>query len=155
MKFGNYTSQIFANIYLNEQDQFVKHNLRIKYYARYLDDSVLIVKTKDEAKNALKKITEFLEKNLELKLNKKTQIFKGKQGINFCGYKINEYRMKLRDKGKRKLKKKIKKLTNKIYLDEMTSKDAKRFLAGHMGYVKYANVNNLLNKLFYIETNEG
>ena len=45
-----------------------------------------------------------------LEVNKKTQIFKSKQGVNFCGYKINEYRLKIRDKGKRKLKKKIKKL---------------------------------------------
>ena len=45
-----------------------------------------------------------------LELNKKTQIFKSKQGVNFCEYKINEYRLKIRDKGKRKLKKKIKKL---------------------------------------------
>ena len=36
-----------------------------------------------------------------LELNKKTQIFKSKQGVNFCGYKINEYRLKIRDKGKR------------------------------------------------------
>ena len=69
----------------------------VKYYARYLDDSIIIVRTKEEAKNALNEITKFLEDNLKLKLNKKTQIFKGKQGVNFCGYKINEYRMKLRN----------------------------------------------------------
>ena len=88
---------------------------------------------------------------MKLKLNKKTQIFKGKQGINFCGYKINEYRMKIRDKGKRKLKKKVKKLTNKIYNGEITSSDAKKYLAGHLGYIKYANSYNLVDKLFYIE----
>ena len=71
--------------------------------------------------------------------------------MNFCGYKINEYRMKIRDKGKRKLKKKVKYLTNQIYQGKMTSKEAKKYLAGHMGYIKYANVNNLLKKLFYIE----
>ena len=91
---------MFGNIYLNEQDQFVKQKLHIKYYCRYLDDSIIIVKTKEEAKMCLEKITKFLEENLQLKLNKKTQIFKGKQGVNFCGYKINEYRMKIRDKGK-------------------------------------------------------
>ena len=84
LEIGNYTSQMFGNIYLNEQDQFVKHKLHIKYYARYLDDSVIIVKTKEEAKIALKEIAKFLEENLRLKLNNKTQIFKGKQGINFC-----------------------------------------------------------------------
>ena len=151
LEIGNYTSQMFGNIYLNEQDQFIKHKLHIKYYARYLDDSVLIVKTKQEAKYALEEITKFLDENLNLKLNKKTQIFKGKQGVNFCGYKINEYRMKLRDKGKRKLKKKIKKLTNKVYLSNMTSKEARKYLAGHLGYIKHANVRNLLDKLFYIE----
>ena len=115
------------------------------------DDSIVIVRTKQEAKETLEQITQFLQENLHLKLNKKTQIFKGKQGVNFCGYKINEYRMKLRNKGKRKLKKKVKKLTNKIYTGEISSKDARLYLAGHLGYIKYANVKNLMDKLFYIE----
>ena len=153
LEIGNYTSQMFGNIYLNEQDQFIKHKLHIKYYARYLDDSVIIVKTKEEAKKALKEITKFLEEKLELKLNKKTQIFKGKQGVNFCGYKINEYRMKIRDKGKRKLKKKVKYLKEQIYKGNFTSKEAKKYLAGHLGYIKYANVNNLVNSIFYNENN--
>jgi len=151
LEIGNYTSQMFANIYLNEIDQYIKHNLKIKYYCRYLDDSIVIVETKKEAKNALEKIKMFLKENLGLELNKKTQIFKNKQGVNFCGYKINEYRMKLRDKGKQKLKKKVKKLTLKIKNGEITSKEAKKYLAGHMGYIKYANANNLLEKLFYLE----
>ncbi len=71
--------------------------------------------------------------------------------MNFCGYKINEYRMKLRDKGKRKLKKKVKHLKNKIKNGELTSKEAKKYLAGHFGYINIANVNNLLERLFYIE----
>lgn len=86
--------------------------------------------------------------NLQLKLNSKTQIFKGKQGVNFCGYKINEYRMKLRDKGKRKLKKKIRYLKYEIRNGNMCYKDAKKYLAGHMGYIKYANTYNLIDKLF-------
>ena len=88
---------MFANIYLNEVDQYIKHKLHIKYYCRYLDDSVVIVKTKEEAKFALEQIQRFLKENLKLELNKKTQIFKNKQGVNFCGYKINEYRLKIRD----------------------------------------------------------
>ena len=147
----NYTSQMFANIYLNEVDQYVKHKLKIKYYCRYLDDSVLMVKTKKEAKEALKKIQIFLKEKLELELNKKTQILKNKQGVNFCGYKINEYRMKIRDKGKRKLKKKIKKLKYEIKIGKITSKEAHKYLAGHLGYIKIADVKNLTDKLFYKE----
>jgi len=151
LEIGNYTSQMFANIYLNEVDQYIKHELKIKYYCRYLDDSIVIVQTKQEAKEALSKIQEFLKDNLKLELNQKTQIFKSKQGVNFCGYKINEYRLKLRDKGKRKLKKKIKKLKEKIREGKMTSKEAKKYLAGHLGYIQIANVKNLTDKLFYIE----
>ena len=151
LEIGNYTSQVFANIYLNEVDQYIKHVLKIKYYARYLDDSILIVRTKKEAKNALNQIKTFLKEKLQLELNNKTQIFKGKQGVNFCGYKINEYRLKLRDKGKRKLKKKVKTLKRRIKTGEIDSKEAHRLLAGNWGYAKWANVYNLKKKLFYIE----
>ena len=142
---------MFANIYLNEIDQFVKHKLHIKYYCRYLDDSIVIAKTKKEAIETLNKIKEFLHTNLKLELNKKTQIFKSKQGVNFCGYKINEDRLKIRDKGKRKLKNKVKKLEKLVKEGKITSKEAHKYLAGHMGYIKIANVKNLTEKLFYTE----
>ena len=120
---------MFANIYLNEIDQYIKHELRVKYYYRYMDDGVILVKTKNEAKEILEKIKSFLKNELQLELNKKTQIFKSKQGVNFCGYKINEYRLKIRDKGKRKLKKKIKILKEEIKQGKTTSKEAKKYLA--------------------------
>lgn len=142
---------MFGNIYLNELDQYIKHKLKIKYYFRYLDDSILLVKTKEEAIKSLQEIKIFLNEKLKLELNQKTQIFKSKQGVNFCGYKINENRLKIRDKGKRKLKKKIKYLKYEIKNGRMTSNEAKKYLAGHFGYIKIANVNNLTKKLFYIE----
>ena len=111
--------------------------------------SVILVKSKEQAKETLKNIKIFLKENLKLELNKKTQIFKNKQGVNFCGYKINEYRLKIRDKGKRKLKVKVKILKEKIKQGRITSKEAKKYLAGHMGYIKIANTYNLENKLFY------
>ena len=88
---------------------------------------------------------------MKLELNKKTQIFKNKKGVNFCGYKINEYRLKLRDKGKRKLKKKVKKLKQKIKEGKISSKESKKYLAGHLGYIQIANVKNLTDKLFFNE----
>jgi RNA-directed DNA polymerase len=140
---------LFENIYLNELDQYVKHKLKGKYYFRYMDDAILIRKTKEETKQDLENIKEFLREQLKLELNKKTQIFKNKQGINFCGYKINEYRLKIRDKGKRKLKIKVKKLEEKVKKGIINSKEAKRYLAGHLGYMKIANVKNLKERLFF------
>ena len=148
LEIGNYTSQMFANIYLNEYDWYVKRDLHIKYFSRYMDDSILLVKTKKEAIQALENIKRFLKENLHLELNSKTQIFKSSQGVNYCGYKINEYRLKIRDKGKKKLKKKIKYLRYEIKNGRKTSKDAKRYLAGHLGYLKIANTRNLELKIF-------
>lgn len=110
--------------------------------------SILLLKTKEEAIEKLEKIKEFLENNLALKLNNKTQIFKNKQGVNFCGYKINEYRLKIRDRGKRKLKEKVRNLTRKVKEGKITSKEAKKYLCGHLGYLKIANTYNIENKLF-------
>lgn len=141
---------MFGNIYLNEIDWYIKKELHIKYYSRFMDDSIILVKTKPEAIQALEKIQEFLKKNLHLELNNKTQIFKSSQGVNYCGYKINEYRLKIRDKGKKKLKKKIKYLRYEIKNGRMTSKDAKKYLAGHLDYLKIANTKNLELKLFEI-----
>ena len=151
-RFGNYTSQCFANVYLNEIDQYAKHKLKLKYWYRYMDDMIAIVKTKEEAIEKLALIRRFLYENLDLELNRKTQIFKSSQGVNFCGYKINEYRLKIRDKGKRKLKKKIKELKYKIRTNQISSKEAHKYLAGHIGYIQIANISNLKNKLFFSES---
>ena len=56
---GNYTSQCFANIYLNELDQYMKHKLKLKYTCRYMDDVVALVNTKEEAIEKLNLIRSF------------------------------------------------------------------------------------------------
>lgn len=98
-----------------------------------MDDTVIFVKTKEEAKQILNKIQEFLKNNLELELNDKTNIFKSKQGVNFCGYKINENRIKIRDKGKKKFKKKVKVLLENIKDGNISAKEARIYLTGHIG----------------------
>ena len=145
---GNLTSQIFANIYYNEADQYIKHKLKVRYYYRYMDDSVILMQNKEEIKRVKEEITTFIQEKLKLEFNSKTNIFKSKQGVNFCGYKINEYRLKLRDKGKKRLKAKVKYLKYQVRTRKMTSKEAKKYLCGHFGYMKYANTYNLQTKLF-------
>ncbi len=145
---GNYTSQIFANIYLNELDYYIKKEIKCKKYFRYMDDGILIFKTKNEAKKALTSIEIFLNEKLGLRLNKKTNIFKNTQGINFCGYYITEKFLKLRFKGKQKLKKKLKLINKLIFSRKITVSESKIMLRGHIGYICHANIQNLVNKLF-------
>lgn len=113
---GNYTSQYFANIYLNELDYYIKQVLKIKYYIRYMDDFVILLDTKEQCKETKFLIEEFLKNELHLELNKKSKYFHNRFGIDFLGYRIfNDYIL-LRKSSKKKIRKKIKKW-NKAYLN--------------------------------------
>ncbi len=146
---GNYTSQMFANIYLNELDRFIKDKLHVKWYYRYMDDMVLILKDKENARQCLSLIKEFLSDKyvgLNLSLNNKTQTFKLSQGVNFCGYKINVFGMRIRDKGKKKLLRKLKWLDYNFTNGNITVNDIKRYFAGHLGYIKHADIYGIVKK---------
>jgi retron-type reverse transcriptase len=85
---GVLTSRLFANIYLDPLDHFIKEILREKHYVRYMDDFIILHKDKAYLHEVLCKIENFLRDTLKLSLNPKTGIFPGKHGINFCGYRI-------------------------------------------------------------------
>ena len=113
---------------------------------------VILLESKEKAIEILNKITLFLKEKLKLELNSKTQIFKNKQGVNFCGYKIKENKLKIREKGKRKLKKKIKYLKYMTRIGKITCKEARKYLCGHIGYIQIADIHGLINNLFYLES---
>lgn len=101
---GNYTSQYFANIYLNELDHFVKETLRIEFYVRYMDDFILLVQTKEEARILKRKISQFLTNQLHLSLNSKSKYYPSESGVDFCGYRIYETHRLLRKRSKQKIR---------------------------------------------------
>ena len=68
MPLGNLTSQFFANVFLNELDQFVKHKLKVKYYIRYVDDFVILHNDKQTLETYKEKINNFL-KTIKLELH--------------------------------------------------------------------------------------
>ena len=80
---GNFSSQMFGNIYLNEVDKYAKEELKCKYYFRYLDDTCIICKNKEEARYVLFKLTVFYAEKLHLLLNNKTEIFPVKKRSKF------------------------------------------------------------------------
>jgi len=83
---GNLLTQLYALIYLNPLDHFIKRELKVKSYVRYVDDFVVIGVTLDEAKTMQRRIIEFLHVRLNLELSYWI-IQKIKRGINFVGYR--------------------------------------------------------------------
>jgi RNA-directed DNA polymerase len=94
---GNLSSQFFANIYLNELDQFVKHQLRAQHYVRYVDDFILLHHSTEQLQRWLERIQAFLPARLDMQLNqKKTIIQPIERGVDFVGHVIKPWRRILR-----------------------------------------------------------
>jgi hypothetical protein len=86
---GNLTSQFFANVYLDCLDQFIKRELKVNFYFRYVDDFVLLSQNLNEIKRWRNQISHFLRKKLGLKLHpQKDKYGSVYQGVNFVGYII-------------------------------------------------------------------
>jgi RNA-directed DNA polymerase len=94
---GNLTSQFFANIYLNELDQYVKHQLKVRYYGRYVDDIVMFGESGKDLHDKLALLDAFAHDRLDIAFHpKKTYVNKVEHGVNFVGYIILPYRRYLR-----------------------------------------------------------
>ena len=83
---GNLLSQVYALLYLNPLDHFVKRDLKIKHYVRYVDDFILFGLTRTQCLTIRSTIISFLRNELNLELSKST-IQKIKKGVNFVGYR--------------------------------------------------------------------
>ncbi len=114
---GNVTSQLFANIYLNALDQFVKHDLKARKYIRYCDDFVFIEESREKLKLAANEVSDFLQTRLKLFLHSdKIIIRKYRQGIDFLGYVVRPYCIDLRTKTKKRILRRINESNLSSYL---------------------------------------
>lgn len=144
---GSLTSQLFANICLNELDHQVKDVYRVRYYVRYMDDFVIFHNDKTYLRDLLAEISDYLFSPLCLTMNAKTQIFPvGPRCVDFLGYRIwPEYRL-LRKGNVRRVKRKFKKYqclysTNEIDLDVVDSA-----VKSWLGHAKHADTYRLRSK---------
>ncbi len=140
MPLGNLTSQIFANIYLNELDQFIKHKLKIKYYLRYADDFLLLSPDKNYLYQYIDTLKIYLKNYLKLQLHpEKVFIRKLEWGIDFLGYIVLPHYTLPRTKTRRRM---FKKLKEKISTDSFN-----QALQSYLGYLQHANSFELTQSL--------
>lgn len=115
MPIGNLTSQIFANIYLNELDRFVKHRLKPKAYLRYGDDFVVFETDFEKLEHFRSQTITFLENILKLKINSKSdKIMKLQHGLKYLG-------VKLWPSGRTLLKRSLSRANNRLQVNNVSS----------------------------------
>lgn len=148
MPIGNLTSQIFANIYMNEFDQFIKHDLKIKYYARYTDDFVIISDNSDYLKQLLAPISLFLKEKLKLELHpNKVHLIKHNCGVDFLGYVIFPEHIKLRTKTKQRILRKLKEIIRRYRKREISELTLNSSLQSYLGVLSHANAYKLSQEI--------
>jgi len=141
---GNLTSQIFANIYLNELDQFIKHKLRIKYYLRYADDFVILDQNENILCSRINSLRQFLKNNLKIELHpEKIILRKLSWGIDFCGYIILPHYLLPRTKTKIRILKKV--------LNQKTSNQALQSYLGYFSHAESYLISQNLQNIFFLK----
>ena len=149
MPLGNLTSQFFANVYLNELDQFVKHQLKAKHYIRYVDDFIILHESKEQLEIWKKEISKFLKEKLKLELHpQKSLIISLSRGIDFVGFR-NFYRFKLlRKRNIRKMMKKAESFKEeKIGFTKLSE-----IFQGWQAYAMWANTYKLRKQMLKFMT---
>jgi RNA-directed DNA polymerase len=140
---GNLTSQLFANVYLNELDRFIKHKLKARHYIRYADDFVIMSDSRDYLKNIILIIKDFLQNKLKLTLHPDKIFIKTLcSGVDFLGWvNFSDYRI-LRTKTKNRMLIRIK---ENLKL-EMLSSYLGLLKHGNCCKIKESILNNFYNK---------
>lgn len=137
---GTLYSQLFANIYLNGFDHFVKQSLQSDFYLRYMDDFVLFSDSKKRLHNLKKSMKGYLSSNLELSLpESKTCIEPVDKGLTFLGYRIFPSHREIRSRNKKKFRRKLSgfKDSSKDFQDVLKS------IESWKGHSSHADAENL------------
>lgn len=146
---GNLTSQLFANIYLNELDQFVKHTLHVRWYGRYMDDFLVIHPDKTYLRNIEKEIRTFLTEKLRLHVSEKKVIITNvKNGVPFVGYLIFHDHILIRGQTLRRMQRKLRKRRGERKDGIIKQPDFYATINSLTGHFNHANSWHLKDQMF-------
>ena len=149
---GNYTSQWLANFYLQGFDHFIKQDLGVKYYVRYMDDCVLFGNNKKKLHKARREIKSHL-KTIGLEIKDDWQVYRlDKRPLDFLGFRFYRTHITMRKRNALRIKRRAKKIYKKRSLNY---KDSAAMLS-YLGWLKHSNSYNyyLKNIKPYVNINE-
>jgi hypothetical protein len=133
---------------MNEFDQFVKHKLKVKNYARYTDDFVIVSDNIDYLQNILPSIRAFLKEKLLLDLHpRKVEIRRCTRGIDFLGYVVLPYHTVVRTKTKKRMMRKLREQVTRFRNGQINEATLKGSLQSYMGVLSHADAHILGQEL--------
>lgn len=150
MPIGNLTSQLFANLYLDPLDHFVKERLRVRHHVRYMDDFVLLSADQGQARRQLATVREFLGEQLRLQLNPRRVVIAPLScPADFVGYVHHlDGRVRVRRRSVRRLWRRIKRLQWQLVGNQIDGEFVQASLASRFGLAKHADAFRLSRAIF-------
>jgi RNA-directed DNA polymerase len=148
MAVGNLVSQMSANVYLNELDQFSKHKLRLRHYARYMDDVLVLHPDKGELHRVRRAMEDFLQSHLALRTNEKTQIRPVSQGIEWVGFRVWPSHTLLRKSSAKRMKRRLKALQRHYADGRIGVPEVRQSIASYEGILAHCNSGPLRKAVF-------
>lgn len=144
---GNLTSQIWANVYLNELDQFIKRSLKCSGYLRYVDDFLLFSESKRELWSWKEQIELFLNK-LRLTLHPRSStVYPISQGIPFLGFRVYPAYRRLKRKNGVNFSRKLRRSYRAVAQGKISFSDLSRQVQGWVAHAEHGNTWNLRKSL--------
>lgn len=144
---GNQTSQVFGLLYLDGLDKFIKTELGIEFYGRYMDDFYIFHKSKEYLKYCLESIMAYVG-TLGLSLNGKTQIHAFRNGIKFLGFYAKksdgETVLRLRGENKRRAKRKYNKMVKLVEQGKLSEEKYKESFQSWEAYARFGDCEKLI-----------
>lgn len=128
---GNLTSQFFANVYLNELDQYVKHVLKCHYYLRYVDDMVLVGDHPEQLIYYRNAIEQFIHDKLDLRLRDSGRLRPASDGVDFLGYIVRSHYCLVRRRVVGNLREKLKQYERQMVRETKLHHPAKKMIKPH------------------------
>lgn len=140
MPLGNLTSQFFANVYLSELDYFVKHKLKTKYYLRYVDDFIILERSRELLECYQSEIDAFLQNELKISLHPdKTKIISLGSGVPLLGFRAFYHFRILKKSNTRRVWHRVRSFKEKYANGEI---EKTRILLSNAGWQGYAMMGN-------------
>jgi RNA-directed DNA polymerase len=136
---GALTSQLFANVYLDQLDHYIKDDLGIKMYCRYMDDFIVIAGSKQELWDIYDLSKAFIENCPKLSLNPKTDIFPGSHGVDFCGYRVWSTHILPRRRTVKKARKNLTRMASKCTAGLLPLRKVRESIMSFLGYMRHCS----------------
>lgn len=145
---GGGLSHTYGNLYVDPFDQIIKREWRLPYYARYMDDMIIIHPDKDVLHKVRKFAEEFFRDELRLRLNEKTAIRPLNQGIEFVGYRIFPGHVSIRKSTSLRMKRHLRQVMDDYRDGELSFEKARETVMSYKAMMKHVNCDALEKHIF-------